>query len=287
MNVSVPPHRDGSDAVYSSTLAQLEIVIWDMKREMLRGISKIIDEDYDKLCEKYCPASRLIQSCGTMVVPGIQPIQEALEETVYIQPAAATVAAAAAVAAGATAAAPGRVLSHGSSKKRARARLDRQWNPSLHCHCRRLTGYCYGPVKSIEEGQRMCQYHHNQYVEYKRGNHTKNQWFGFVEDIPKITNTNPIMFRKWRDGKLLKGDTYEYEGTDLYVRLKHHTCYVALYTAPSEGDAPVVGYYNIYTNTFITLPVHLWDVYSQIKLQRDPVIISEGTEYPVYTIEYY
>ena len=304
MNVSVSPHReegDGDcDAIYSNTLSQLEVIIWDLKREMLRGISKIIDEDYDRLCEKYCPASRPIQSCTTMIVPVIQPIQETLEGSVYVQPMSVctSVSTSAVVSASATSSGTGnlRKLRQKSedgeiTRRRARARLDRKWIPDLHCHCRRVNGFCYETVTKIEDMKRMCTRHYNHYMDYKRGNNEKNQWFGFVEDKPDITNTNPKIFRKWRDGKLLQGDTYDYEGQEIYVRLKHHTLYVALYTTPSESQAqtqnmPIAGYYSIYTNEFVTLPVHLWDVKVETKAQRDPSVISKEIEgYPVYSLE--
>ena len=287
MNVSVSTRSDGdADAMYSSTLAQLEVIIWDLKRQMLRGVSKIIDEDSDELIKKYCPVSRLIQSCGTMVVPGIQPIQETLEETVYVQPVVTSRAGATSGAGAGAGTGTDTTRPRESTTKRSRAKMDRDWLPDVHCHCRRVTGFCYGSVKNIEEGKRMCKYHHNQYVEYKRGNNEKNQWFGFVEDKPDITNTNPTMFRKWRDGKILKGDTYDFEGEVVYVKLKHHSCYFALYTTPPESQAQatqIAGYYNIYTDTFVTLPVHLWDIGLKLKDQRDPAVISEEIPaYPIY-----
>lgn len=293
MNVAVPDTLGtgtDSDVVYSNTLAQLEVIIWDLKREMLRGVSKIIDEDYDELCKKYCPVSRLIQSTGTMVVPGIQPIQETLEESVYVHTATSSETTRTQLE---SETGKPKKQEHSQSRARTRARLDRPWLPELHCHCRRVTGFCYGSVKNIEEGRRMCKYHHNHYIEYKRGNHERNQWFGFVEEKPNITNTNPIIFRKWRDGKILKGDTYDIEGEDIYVKLKHHSCYAALYITPPESQAQapqatnilVQGYFNIYTSKFVTLPVCLWDVKMKLKEQRDPEIISEELGYPVYILE--
>ena len=67
--------------------------------------------------------------------------------------------------------------------------------------------------------------------------------------------------------------------------------YAALYTnisdveSTSESGQKVAGFLNIYTNQLITLPVHLWDISKSMEEQRDPIIISNECDYPIYTLD--
>jgi len=293
MNVLIPDSDDDrGDAIYSNTLAQLEVIIWNMKREMLRGVSKMIDEDYDEMCKKYCPVSRLIQSCGTMVVPSIQPIQETVEESVYVQPKEVQRSSRQSATATATAT-NNKGESTSTGKKTSRSRLDKVWDPDLQCHCRRVIGFCHSRIKYTEDGKKLCTRHHKTYLEYKEGkNMEKNDWFGVVDETPNITNTNPKVLTQWRDGKTIngnkiQGDRYVYEGREINVNLFHFRSYVALYTTIPEldSDKRVSGFLNIYTNEFTTLPIHLWDITKSMENQRDPVEISREKDHPVYNLE--
>jgi hypothetical protein len=89
-----------------------------------------------------------------------------------------------------------------------------------------------------------------------------------------------------------------YEGKEMNVNLYHYRMYAALYTnisdvesesgtgSNNESGEKAAGFLNIYTNEFITLPVHLWDITQSMETQRDPIEISKEREeeYPIYNL---
>ena len=280
---------DTHDTIHSNILTNLEIIVWDVKRQMLRTISKIINEDYNTLCSKYCPASRPIDSCKTMIVPGIYPIREELEETVYIQPENVE---------------PIRPVgpvgpSRKSIKKSSQPSqpkntnnirnfkykwLHKQWNPDIHCYCRKLSGFCYEIYKYEKDGKKYCKDHYYEYMNFKKNN--LNNWFGLVIEKPSIENVNPTLFIKWRDGHIKSTDKFMEDGILSSLNLKYLSTYVAIYISVDDSDNKISGFYNIYTDQLVTLPLSNWGYKLTQDEQKDPIEISNETGYDVYDMSH-
>jgi hypothetical protein len=243
-------------------------------------------------CGFFLNYKEIISSESCTLVASI--IQETVEESVYVQPKEVQRSTRQSATATATVTAKSnKGESTSTGKKTSRSRLDKVWDPELQCHCRRVIGFCHSRIKYTEDGKKLCSRHYKSYLEYRDGkNMEKNDWFGVVDEMPTITNTNPKVLTRWRDGKTIngnkiQGDRYVYEGREINVNLLHFRSYVALYTIVPEldSDERVSGFLNIYTNEFTTLPIHLWDITKPMEEQRDPVEISREKDHPVYNLE--